>query len=107
MIRRTKECPAPDGSALYFMHDDGDGPLGNVYFTKRVELLPLLGIARDDSPTPNVTLSYSSIFNQVVLENSDNLVDWAPVLQAPVVENGGNHMTLPVSSRGFFRLARP
>ena len=89
------------------MHDDGDGPLGNVYFTKRVELLPLLGIARDDSPTPNVTLSYSSIFNQAVLENSDNLVDWAPVLQAPVVENGGNHMTLPVSSRGFFRLARP
>ena len=107
MIRRTKECPAPDGSALYFMHDTGIATIGAGYFIKRVELLPMLGIARADSPTPKVTLSYSSIFNQAVLENSDNLVDWAPVLQAPVVENGGNHMTLPVSSRGFFRLARP
>lgn len=72
-----------------------------------MELLPKLGIAHDDSPTPKVILSYSSMFNPAVLENSDHLVDWAPVLQAPVVENGENRVALPASGRGFFRLARP
>ena len=97
----------PDGSALYFMHDTGIGTIGNAYLIQRVELLPKLGIARDDSPTPKVTLSYSSIFNSAILETSDNLVDWAPVLQAAVVENGENRVALPVSNQGFFRLARP
>jgi hypothetical protein len=45
---------APDGSALYFLHDDGNGFIGNGSRVKRVELLPML----------EITLGYSSLFSQ-------------------------------------------
>lgn len=90
---------APDGSALYFVHDDGNGVIGNGGVVKRVELLPLL----------EITVGYSSLFSPVTLQSSANLgASWTTVTDTPMARNGQNQFVLPASNGAeFFRLVKP
>ena len=90
---------APDGSALYFVHDDGNGVIGNGGVVKRVELLPLL----------EITVGYSSLFSSATLQSSANLgASWTTVTDTPAARNGQNQVVLPANNGAeFFRLVKP
>lgn len=90
---------SPDGSALYFIHDDGNGVIANGSVVKRVDLLPVL----------EITVGYSSLFSAVTLQASPAVAGlWAPVQQAAELENGENRVVLPAENGAeFFRLVRP
>jgi hypothetical protein len=90
---------APDGSALYFLHDDGNGNIANGARLKRVELLPLL----------EIMVGYSSLINGVTLQASPGVAGpWSPVLEPAELVNGENRVMLPAKDgEEFYRLVRP
>lgn len=92
---------APDGTALYFHHDDGTGirAIGENGILKRVDLLPVL----------EITVGYSSLFNRAVLERSATLpANWAPVTEPGLTESGETRVTLPTTeAQSLFRLRSP
>lgn len=90
---------SPDGSALYFLHDDGNGVIGNGSVIKLVELLPML----------EVTVKHASLFSPVTLQSSPAVAGpWAPVLVPVELENGEKRVVLPaINGAEFYRLVRP
>jgi len=90
---------APDGTALYFLHDNGNGNILNGAVLKRVDLVPML----------EITVGYSSLFSQAVLEGSASLSGaWSPIAQPAFTENAVTQVVLPATeAREFFRLRSP
>jgi hypothetical protein len=90
---------APDGSALYFVHDDGNGLIGNGSRVRRVELLPVL----------EITVGYSSLFSGVTLQASPTVAGpWSPVLEPAELDDGQTRVMMAVKDGGeFFRLVKP
>lgn len=89
----------PDGSALYFVHDNGNGVIPDGCVLKLVDLLPIL----------EVTVKYPSLFHPMSLESSRLVTGpWAPVMEPAELENGENRVVLPAKPGAeFFRLVRP
>jgi hypothetical protein len=90
---------APDGSALYFVHDDGNGVIADGGVLKRVDLQPLL----------EIKVGYSSLFSGVTLQSSPSAAGpWTPVLAPAELEDAQTRVMLAAKDGGeFFRLVKP